>query len=82
MGKINPSLPAQIGTMEWYVWLVFVRGFGFPENIISTITLLLHPLFLLTTVIAGGICTLLLGIKLSLLKEELINFSKKTNLKK
>jgi hypothetical protein len=71
-----PSMPAQIGTMEWYIWLVFVHGFGFPENIISAMTLLMHPLFFLTTVIAGGITTFLLGIKLSLLKEELINFSK------
>lgn len=77
-----PSLPAQIGTMEWYTWVVFVRGFGFPENIISTMTLLVHPLFFLTTVIAGGISTLLLGINLGSLKEEILNFSKNQKIEK
>lgn len=75
-----PSLPAQLGTMEWYVWIVFVWGFGFPENIISTLTLLLHPLYFFTTAIAGGIATFMLGIKLSLLKEEMLNFSKSPKL--
>jgi hypothetical protein len=71
-----PSLPGQFGTMEWYVWIVFVWGFGFPQDIISTMTILIHPLYFLTTMIAGGISVLLLGINLSSLKEELISFSK------
>lgn len=67
-----PALPAQIGTLEWYVTLIFSYGFDFPKEIISTMAISTHILYTLTTFFTGAVCTFLLGINLSTLKQELI----------
>lgn len=69
-----PALPGQIGTMQWYIRFVFVYGIGFPASIVDTITILIHPLYFFTTMLAGGISVILLGVRISLLKEEILNF--------
>lgn len=70
-------LPGQVGTMEWYVRIVFVYGIGFPASIVDTMIILIHPLYFFTTIFAGGISIMALGIRISLLKKEILNFAQK-----
>lgn len=72
-------LPGQVGTMEWYVRIVFVYGIGFPASIVDTMIILIHPLYFFTTIFAGGISIMALGVRISLLKEEMLGFTQNKN---
>lgn len=73
---IPTFIPGQIGVIQWYVSLIFCEGLGFPKDIMGTMSIFIHFFYTLVIIITGSICMLLLGIKISDLKKEMIEESK------